>query len=59
MQIGSRAMCRRRLAPLFGFRPRVALAVGSQTESIRETDKSGRGREQTSERTRGREKRDG
>lgn len=38
-------MRRRRLATLFGFRPRVALAVGSRTKSIRETDKGGKERE--------------
>lgn len=49
-------MRRRRLATLFGFRPRVALAVGSRTKSVRETDKGGReregGREGTNERVR-------
>lgn len=43
MGVGS--MRRRRLATLFGFRPRVALAVGSRTKSIRETDKGGKERE--------------
>ena len=46
MQMGVGSMRRRRLATLFGFRPRVTLAVGSRTKSIRETDKGGREREE-------------
>lgn len=54
---GVGAMRRRRLATLFGFRPRVALAVGSRTERIRETDTGGK--ETTNERTNERVRKEG